>query len=108
MIAKRLRQAEGTALRQPLVAAVEHAADAGRQWLAGLPTEVVFCAFSAMREIAALEGERSIERVYRRAVAILDAALALGNRAGALGVLVVAQRMHAAKETSEAAALLAA
>jgi len=102
-IAKRLRQAEGSALRQPLVAAVEHAADAGRQWLAGLPTEVVFCAFSAMREIAALEGDRSVEKVYRRAVAILDAALALGNCAGALGAQVVAERMHAAKETSDPA-----
>jgi hypothetical protein len=112
-IAKRLRQdamydAEGAALRQPLVAAVEHAADAGRQWLAGLPTEVVFCAFSAMREIAALDGERSVEKVYRRAVAILDASLALGNRAGALGAEVVAERMHAAKEASEEATLIAA
>jgi hypothetical protein len=107
-IAKRLRQDEGSALRQPLVAALEHAADAGRQWLAGLPTEVVFCAFSAMREIAALEGDRSIEKVYRRAVAILDAALALGNRAGALGAQVVAERMYAAKETSEGATLIAA
>jgi hypothetical protein len=102
-IAKRLRHVEGAPLRQSLIAAFEHAADAGRQWLAGLPTEVVFCAFSAMREIATLEGEPFMEKVYRRAAAILDAALTLGNRAGALGSEVLAQRMHAAKETSEAA-----
>jgi len=114
-VAKRMRQdfmqqdfmqqdrTKSAALREPLVAAVEHAADAGRQWLAGLPTEVVFCAFSAMREIAALERERSLEKVYRRAVTILDAALEVGNRAGAIGGDVVAQRMQVAKENAEEA-----
>jgi hypothetical protein len=44
-IAKSLRTSESSVLHRPLIAALEHAADAGRQWLSGLPTEVVFCTF---------------------------------------------------------------
>src|SRR5262249_17505788 len=102
-IARRLRSSSGPALDQLLSSAFEHAADAGRQWMAGLPTEVVFCAFSAMREIAMLDGERSTDKVYRRAAAILDGALALGRQAEAADMDAVADRMDAAKQSSEAA-----
>ena len=106
-LARCLRNMQGnphaSALHQSLISALEHAADAGRQWLAGLPTEVVFCAFSAMREIAALDGDRFADKVYRRAAAILDAALALGRQADAAEMKVVAGRMDAAKRAPEAA-----
>jgi len=81
---------------------VEHAADAGRQWLSGLPTEVVFCTFSAMRELASIDNDRFVEAVYRRAAAILDAALDIGNRAEDCGDEVVARRLVAAKRAPEA------
>jgi hypothetical protein len=106
-LARCLRNMQGnphaSALHQSLISALEHAADAGRQWLAGLPTEVVFCAFSAMREIAALDGDRFADKVYRRAAAILDSALALGRQADAAEMEVVAGRMDAAKRAPEAA-----
>src|ERR1700704_1614761 len=51
-IAKSLRNSESSVLHRPLTSALEHAADAGRQWLSGLPTEVVFCSFSVLRDIA--------------------------------------------------------
>src|SRR5262245_39750025 len=102
-IARCLRNAQASVLPQSIVSAFEHAADAGRQWLAGLPTEVVFCTFSAMREIAALDGDRFADKVYRRAAAILDSALALGRQADAAETEVVAGRMDAAKRAPEAA-----
>jgi hypothetical protein len=56
-----------------------------------------------MRDIASIEGERFADTVYRRAAAILEAALAIGNRADATGTEVVAKRMYAAKRAPEAA-----
>ena len=100
---RRMRDYGHSVLHQSLTSALEHIADAGRQWLSGLPTEVVFCAFSAMREIAMLDGECRMEEVYRRAVAILDAAIAIGNRAEASAPEVVADRMDAAKRATQAA-----
>jgi hypothetical protein len=106
-LARCLRNMQGnpqeSALHQSLISALEHAADAGRQWLAGLPTEVVFCAFSAMREIAALDGDRFADKVYRRSAAILDAALAIGRQADGSEMEVVAGRMDAAKRAPEVA-----
>jgi hypothetical protein len=111
-LARCLRNAQGSpqhghphasALHQSLLSALEHAADAARQWLAGLPTEVVFCAFSAMREIAGLEGDRFADKIYRRAAAILDSALAIGRQADGAAAEVVAERMDAAKRAPEAA-----
>jgi hypothetical protein len=102
-IARRLRNTGTSALQQSLISAFEHAADAGRQWLAGLPTEVVFCAFSAMREIATLDGDRLADKVYRRAAVILDGALASGRQAEASDMDVVADRMDAAKQSPDAA-----
>lgn len=101
-IARGLRNSPSAALHRSLVTALDHAADAGRQWLSGLPTEVVFCTFSALREIASYDGDAA-ESVYRRAAAILDAAVAIGNQAEAAGTGVVATRMDAAKRASEAA-----
>jgi hypothetical protein len=102
-IARGLRNSNSAALYRPLVTALDHAADAGRQWLAGLPTEIVFCTFSALREIASLEGDQYAEKVYRGAAAILDTALAIGHQADATTVDVVAGRMDDAKRASEAA-----
>src|SRR5262245_56324927 len=101
-IARLLRNSEGAARHASLVSAVEHAADAGRQWLSGLPTEVVFCTFSAMRELASIDDERFVEPVYRRAAEILDAALEIGNQSDVGGVEVVAKRLYAAKRSPEA------
>ena len=104
-IAKSLRKsATNSALHRPLIAALEHAADAGRQWLSGLPTEVVFCTFSALRDVASLEGDRFADQVYRRAAAILDAAVSIGNQADAGGSEAVTRRMDAARQASTAAA----
>jgi hypothetical protein len=102
-VARRMRDCGHSALHLSLTSALEHVADAGRQWLSGLPTEVVFCAFCAMREIATLDGDGLMEEVYRRAVAILDAALAIGSRPDAGGADVVAERMDTAKRASQAA-----
>ncbi len=102
-IARCLRNCDRSTLPQSLLSAFEHAADAAAQWRAGLPTEVVFCTFSAMREIASPDGERHVDAVYRRAAEILDAAIAIGNRADASGLDVVARRMDAAKRAPEAA-----
>jgi hypothetical protein len=102
-VARHLRDCTGAALPQSLIAAFDHAADAGRQWLWGLPNEVVFCTFAAMREIASLEGGRFEERVYRRAADILEAALAIGNCAEGDAADVVVRRMDVAKRVAEAA-----
>jgi hypothetical protein len=102
-IARSLRTCESSAPPRSLTSALEHAADAGRQWLSGQPTEVVFCAFSAIREIAALDGDRFAEEIYRRAVAILDAAIRIGNQAEDGGVAVAARRLDAVKRASRAA-----
>ena len=100
-IAKSLRKsATNSVLHRPLIAALEHAADAGRQWLSGLPTEVVFCTFSALRDVASLEGDRFADRVYRRAAAILDAAVSIGNQADTGGSEAVTRRMDAARQAS--------
>jgi len=101
--ARRLRSCERSAQHHSLLSALEHTADAVAQWRSGLPTEVVFCTFSAMREIASLDGERRAETVYRRAAAILAAALAIGNQAEAGDTAVVAHRMDAAKRAPAAA-----
>src|SRR5437764_10784506 len=102
-IARSLRSAPACVLQHSLISAFEHAADAGRQWLAGLPTGVVFCTFSAMREIASLEGERFADKVYRRAAGILEAALAIGNQAEPSSREAVAGRLEVAKGAPEAA-----
>jgi hypothetical protein len=102
-IARRLRSSDCSVRHHSLLSAFEHAADAVAQWRSGLPTEVVFCAFSAMREVASLDGERRAETVYRQAAAILDAALEIGKKATETGAAVVAQRMDAAKRAPHAA-----
>lgn len=96
-IAKRLRGCNGSAMHRSLISALDHAADAGRQWLSGLPTEVMFCSFSALREIAVLEEEGRAGNIFRQAAAILEAALAIGNQADAMRADIVGRRMDAAK-----------
>jgi hypothetical protein len=102
-IARRLRGSARSSLHHCLLSAFEHAADAAAQWRSGLPTEIVFCTFSAMRDIASLDGDRRAETVYRRAVAILDAALGIGNRAPMKAPDVVAKRMDVAKRAPHVA-----
>lgn len=96
-IARHLGDCAGSALPRPLLAAFEHAADAGRQWLWGLPNDVAFHTFCAIRAIASLNGGRFEERVYRRSAAILEAAIAIGNHAETNSVDVVVKRIDAAK-----------
>jgi hypothetical protein len=103
-IARSLRSCDSSALHRPLTSALEHAADAGRQWLSGLPSEVVFCTFSAIREIALLEGDRLAEKIYREVAAILDAAIEIGQQADPIGMGAIAKRMAAAKGTASGAA----
>jgi hypothetical protein len=102
-IARRLHDSNCSAQKESLSSAFEHAADAVAQWRSGLPTEIVFCAFSAMREIASLDHERHAETVYREASAILDAALAIGNKAPESDTGVVTQRLDAAKHAPDLA-----
>ena len=52
---------------------------------------------------AALDGDRFADKVYRRAAAILDTALAIGRQADDAETEVVAARMDAAKRAPEAA-----
>ena len=99
-IARHLLDCAGATLPRSLVAAFEHAADAGRQWLWGLPNEVVFCAFCAMREIAALDHGSGEEDVCRRAGIILTEAVAFGRRADTEPLEVSAYRMHIAKTSA--------
>src|SRR5439155_5392582 len=102
-IARCLRNSDSAARHASLLSAAEHAADAGRQWLSGLPTEVVFCTFSAMRELASIDNDRFVEPVYRRAAAILDASLEIGNQGEDCGAEVVAKRLDTAKASPEPA-----
>ncbi|MFL6796319.1 MAG: hypothetical protein ACJ8F3_02790 [Xanthobacteraceae bacterium] len=87
----------GRRVDQHLLSACEHVADAIAHWHGALAAEAVFCTFSAMREIALLDGEQQSETVYRRAAAILDAALELGAPGQREAAEVVARRMQAAK-----------
>jgi hypothetical protein len=96
-IARRLRSADRSSIDPLLLSAFEHVADGATQWRAGLPTEVVFCAFSALRDIAALAGGDFSENVYRRAATILDGALEMGNQAEPIDLEAVARRMERAK-----------
>jgi hypothetical protein len=92
-VARRLRKADRSSIDPLLLSAFEHAADGATQWRAGLPTEVVFCTFSALRDIAELAGDDFADNVYRLAAAILDSALDIGNRADPVAVETVVQRM---------------
>ena len=100
-IAGSLQTAQRCRLPQPLLSAIEHAADAASHVQSGLPADVVFCAYSLMREIASLDGGRCFEEVYRGAAAILAAALEIGNRAEIDGADLVAWRLDAAKRMSD-------
>lgn len=102
-IARSLLISERCKLPQPLLSAIEHAADAASHLRSGLPIDVVFCTFSLMREVASLGGERRLEQIYRSAAAILAAALEIGNKAEIGGADVVAGRMDAAKQMPERA-----
>jgi hypothetical protein len=102
-IARRLRNVDRSAVDPLLLSAFEHAADGATQWRAGLPTEVVFCAFSALRDVASLAGGSFAEEVYRRAVAILASALDLGNQAEPTEPDAVVQRMDSAKRNFRSA-----
>ena len=99
-IAGSLDTAQRCKLPQSLLSAIEHAADAAAHVQSGLPADVVFCAYSLMREIASPGGDRCFEEVYRHAAAILAAALEIGNRAEIDGADLVAWRLDAAKRVS--------
>jgi hypothetical protein len=88
-------------LPRSLTAALGHAADAAVQGRSGQLTELVFCAFLAVRDVAALDADDRGRNVYRQAVKVLEAAAAIGNQAQANGVDIVRERMHAAKRPSK-------
>jgi hypothetical protein len=102
-IARSLQLSQRCRLPQPLLSAIEHAADAAAHLRSGLPVDVVFCTFSLMREIASLDRESRLQKVYRSAAAILAAALEIGNQAEVAGADVVAERMDAARQMPERA-----
>jgi hypothetical protein len=86
-----------------LIAAFGHAADAAAHARSGQPTELVFGTFLAVREIAARDAHDHGRNVYRQAVKILEAAIAIGNQAEINGVDIVGERMVAAKRPFELA-----
>jgi hypothetical protein len=90
-------------LHRSLIAAFERAADAVAQGRSGQPTELVFCTFLALREVAALDPDDRGRNVYRQAVKILETAIAIGNGAEVNGVDIVRERMDAAKPPSKTA-----
>jgi hypothetical protein len=101
-IAGTLATSERCKLPQQLLSAIEHAADAAAHLGSGVPTDVVLCTFSLMREIAALDGARA-EEIYRGAVAILADALGIGNQAEIAGMEAIANRLDGAKHISREA-----
>jgi hypothetical protein len=101
-IAGTLATSERCKLPQQLLSAIEHAADAAAHLGSGVPTDVVLCTFSLMREIASLDGARA-EEIYRGAVAILADALGIGNQAEIAGMEAIANRLDGAKHISREA-----
>jgi hypothetical protein len=87
-------------LPRSLIAALGHAADAAVQGRSGQLTELVFCTFLAVRDVAALEADDRGRNVYRQAVKILEAATAIGNQAEVNGIDIFRERMNAAKRPS--------
>jgi hypothetical protein len=101
-IARTLETTERCKLPQRVLSAIEHAADAAAHLSSGVPTDVVFCTFSLMREIAAFDGSRA-EQIYRGAAAILAAALDVGNQAEIRTMDAIANRLDAARQMPESA-----
>ena len=95
-LAGALRSLSRSPLSRPLTSACEHALNALAQLEACRPTEVVFCAFLAMREIAGLERHGGAA-VYERATKILSSALEIGRRANEETEGVVVRRMQEAR-----------
>jgi hypothetical protein len=95
-LAAALRSLSRLVISRPLTSACEHALNAVAQLEACRPTEVVFCAFLAMREIAGLERQGGAA-VYEQATGILNSALAIGKRANEETEGVVVKRMHEAR-----------
>jgi hypothetical protein len=95
-LASALRRSSRLLLRRSLISACEHACNAASQWESARPTEVVFCAFLTMREIAGLEGPRGTA-IYERAAEILHKGLEIGKQAAGEPENVVGKRMQEAK-----------
>ncbi len=104
-VARRLRSHTGPGVHLLLVAACDSAADAAHQSASGRPSEVVRCLAHVIGDVAAVIGDgvapaardRAIAKVFKQAVAILDAALKIGHKADPGGAHVVRRRMEAAK-----------
>ena len=95
-LATALRSLRGSLIRRSLIAACDHAYNAACQLDAGRFTEVVFCAFLTMREIAGFEGARG-NAIYDQAAELLDQALAIGKQATVETQGVVDKRMQEAR-----------
>ncbi|MFL6797979.1 MAG: hypothetical protein ACJ8F3_11250 [Xanthobacteraceae bacterium] len=99
-IARELRMGEQRAFDHGLLSALEHTDDAAAQLRRGHATEAVLCTFSAIRDIASLDGERHAETVYRHAVEILCAALEIGSPREPERLDVIARRIERVKRTA--------
>jgi hypothetical protein len=95
-LARALRSLSRSELSRPLASACEHAFNAAAQLEACRPTEVVFCAFLTMREIAGLERQGGAA-VYDQAAGILSTALQIGRRANEEMEGVIVKRMQEAR-----------
>ena len=95
-LATALRRLRGSLIRRSLISACDHAYNAAVQLEAARPTEVVFCAFLTMREIAGFEGSRGCA-IYEHAAEILKAALAIGKQATEEPEGIVDKRLQEAR-----------
>ena len=84
-----------------LVAALRHAAEAAAQAVCGQLTDCVFCTFLAVRDLAALDGSGRGTSVYRQAVKILEAAIAIGKQAE-IDADMARGRMNRARRSAKA------
>jgi len=104
--ARLVREALASAADHRLIGACGHAADAADQWHASRPTDIVLCASRVLGEVASVAEALAPDSaragaaadIYRRAAAILDAALKIGKQADPLGPDVAAARLAGAKK----------
>jgi hypothetical protein len=105
-VARCLRSRTAPGVHLLLVAACDSAADAAHQSVAGRPSEVVRCVAHVIGDVAAVIADtvapaardRATTKIFRKAAAILDAALKIGNQADAVGAQAVKRRTEVAKQ----------
>jgi len=93
-LARALHSLSHSFLPRTLTSACEHAYNAMAQLECRRHTEVVFCAFLAMRELAGWEADGAI---YERAAGILKQALEIGKQANEEPESTIVKRMREAR-----------